>query len=157
MATETPSSTLTTYVSDMHALVTHGLQAVERQIDNLKDEGHPEAYSAVQEIARTLRIHASMLDARTKTLGGSTTQPVKDAVSAVAGVAAGLINAVRPEEASKSIRDDYTFLSHTAIGYLMLYTTAASLGDPETAHSRRAAIRTPRGSPCTSTTSCPRS
>lgn len=133
MATQTPNQALTTYVGDMHALVTHGLQAVERQIENLKEEGHPEAYNAVQEVARTLRVHASMLDARTRALGGSATKPVKDAVSAIAGVAAGLINAVRSEEASKSIRDDYTFLSHAAIGYLMLYTTAASLADNETA------------------------
>mgnify|MGYP000529200261 CR=1 FL=1 len=135
MATETPHSTLTTYVSDMHALVSHGLQAIERQVDNLKDKStkHPEAYAAVRDFQRTLQAHASMLDARVNALGGSSTQPVKDAVSAVAGFAAGLINAVRAEEASKSIRDDYTYFSHVAIGYLMLHTTAAGLGDRETA------------------------
>ena len=132
MTTETPNQTLTTYVSDMHALVTHGLTAIDRQVDNLKNEGHPEALAAVQEFQRTLRTHASMLEARVRGLGGSTTQPVKDAVSAVAGLAAGLVNAVRAEEASKSIRDDYTFLSHVAVGYLMLHTTATGLGDRET-------------------------
>lgn len=135
MATETRKNTLTTYVSDMHALVTHGLQAIERQIDNLKDKStsHPEAYAALQDFQRTLQTHASMLDARVNALGGSTTQPVKDVVSAVSGFVAGLINAVRAEEASKSIRDDYTYLSHVAIGYLMLHTTAAGLADRETA------------------------
>jgi hypothetical protein len=119
----------------MHALVTHGLAAVGRQLENLKDKSlrHPEAYSALEEIQRTLQAQATMLDARVTGLGGSTAQPVKDAVSAVAGYAAGLINAVREEEASKSIRDDYTFLAHTSIGYLMLHTTAAALSDLETA------------------------
>jgi len=133
MATETANETLTTYVSDMHALATHGLKAIERQLENIKDEGHPEAYAAVREFQRTLQSHTFLLDARVKALGGSSTQPVKDAVSAVAGVVAGLINAVRAEEASKSLRDDYTFFSHMAIGYLMLYTTAAGLRDRETA------------------------
>jgi hypothetical protein len=131
----TPNQTLTTYASDMHALVTHGLAAVGRQLENLKDKSlrHPEAYSTLEEIQRTLQAQATMLDARVTGLGGSTAQPVKDAVSAVAGYVAGLINAVREEEASKSIRDDYTFLAHTSIGYLMLHATAAALSDPETA------------------------
>lgn len=135
MATETRKNTLTTYVSDMHALVTHGLQAIDRQIDNLKDKSakHPEAYAALQDFQRTLQAQATMLDARVKALGGSTTQPVKVAVSAISGFVTGLINAVREEEASKSIRDDYTYFSHVAIGYLMLYTTASGLADRETA------------------------
>jgi hypothetical protein len=141
MATETPNQTLTTYLGDMHALITHGLQAVGRQIENLKGKNHPEALAAVQEIERTLRTHASMLEARVNALGGSTTQPLKDAVSAVAGFVAGLINAVRDEEASKSMRDDYTYLSHVAVGYLMLYTTAASLADRETASLSESAYR----------------
>jgi hypothetical protein len=133
MAAESPNSTLTTYVTDMHALITHGLQAIERQAENLKGENHPEALAAVNEFSRTLQSHLTLLDARAKGLGGSATGPVKDAVSAVTGFAAGLINAVRAEEASKSIRDDYTFLSHVAIGYLMLHATATGLNDRETA------------------------
>jgi hypothetical protein len=50
----------------------------------------------------------------------------------VAGVVAGLYNQVRSEAASKSIRDDYTFLSHCAVAYLMPHTIS-SLGDGETA------------------------
>jgi hypothetical protein len=133
MATETPNQTLTTYVTDMHALITHGLLAIHRQSENLKNEQHPEALDAVKDFERTLRSQLSMLEARAKGLGGKVTQPVKDAVSAVAGVAAGLINAVRPEEAAKSIRDDYTFLSLVSVSYLMLHTTASGLSDRETA------------------------
>lgn len=137
MASETPNDVLRTYTSDMHSLVSHGLRAVERQIDNLKKEDHPEAYATVQEIARTLRSHENMLEARCKSLGSSATKPVKDAVSAVAGVVAGLINAVRPEEAAKSLRDDETFLAHAGAAYLMLFTTAAGLGDRETENLAR--------------------
>ncbi len=130
--TEKRTATLTTYVTDMHALVNHGLRAVDLIAQNLKGEHHPAAVAAVVDIQRTLQGQLSSLDARAQALGGTTTQPIKDAVTAVTGFAAGLIAAVRPEEAAKSIRDSYTYLSHVAIGYLMLYTTASGLGDRET-------------------------
>jgi ferritin-like metal-binding protein YciE len=124
--------TITKYLGDMHALESHGLQAISRQVDQLEDEGHPEAQQATQEFKHTLASHLAALEGRLKALGGSPTGPVKEAASALAGMVAGLYNAVRTEEASKSIRDDYTFLSNTAIAYLMLGTTARSLGDHDT-------------------------
>lgn len=130
--TEKRTATLTTYITDMHALVNHGLQAFDRIHQNLKGERHPEALAAMSDAQQTLRGQLTQLDARAQALGGKMTQPIKDAVMAVTGFAAGLIAAVRPEEASKAIRDSYTYLSHVAIGYLMLYTTASSLGDNET-------------------------
>ncbi|MES2639567.1 MAG: hypothetical protein V4850_08775 [Myxococcota bacterium] len=133
MATATRTDTLQTYVSDVQSLVKHGLQVIDQQISNLKNEGHPEALQAVREFSQVLHSHDAALDARLKTLGGTATARVKEAVTRVAGMAAGVINAVRPEEASKSIRDDYTFFSHCAIAYLMLHTTASSLGDDATA------------------------
>lgn len=133
MTTERATTTLTTYITDMHALIVHSLQVFERQLDNLRKKGHPEALAAVGEFQRTLQGHLTLLDARARALGGSTAQPVKDAITTVTGFAAGLINAVRPEEAAKSIRDDYTGLSHVAISFLMLHATAKGLGDDETA------------------------
>lgn len=132
MATDKTNETLTTYVSDVHALVTHGIQAIHRQVEQLKNVSHRDASAAVVRFEGILRAQESALRDRIQALGGSTTQPVKDAVSAVAGVAAGLINAVRPSETVKSIRDDYTFISQLGIAWLMLHTTASSLGDVET-------------------------
>lgn len=141
MGTSNSSDTLKTYVGDMHAMVEHGLRAIDRQVDNLKGEDHAEALRATNEFRQTLQTHVKALDERMNALGGSVRQPVKDAVTAVAGVAAGIINAMRPEEASKSLRDDYTFFSHCAIGYLMLHTTAASLEDTKTAELAEHAYR----------------
>jgi hypothetical protein len=133
MATDKRNELLTTYTSDVHALITHGLQAIQRQVENLKKVSHVDAKTAVNEFDRILKSQKSIIDARLTALGGSTTKPVKDAVSAVAGVAAGFINAVRPSEAAKSLRDDHTFFNHLGIAWLMLHTTALSLGDMETA------------------------
>jgi hypothetical protein len=126
------NDTLTTYVTDVHALVSHGVQAIKRQVDNLADVSHEDAKIAVRGFLAVLERQQGELETRIKALGGSTSQPVKDAVSAVAGVAAGLIDAVRPSETAKSIRDDHTYFSHLGIAWLMLHTTAASLGDAET-------------------------
>lgn len=130
--TETATATLTTYITDMHALVNHGLRPIELQAKNLKSENHPEAHSAFTNFQRTLRSHLTLLETRATALGGKVTSPIKDAVTTVTGIAAGLISAVRPEEIAKAMRDTYTFLSHVAIGYLMLHTTASGLGDQET-------------------------
>jgi hypothetical protein len=125
--------TITKYLGDMHALQSHGLQAMSRQVDHLKGKEHGDALRLVEEFKRTLESHVSELEGRMNAMGGSPTSPVKDAASAVAGFVAGLYDKVRSEEASKEIRDDYTFFSHSAIAYLMLHTTAKGLSDDGTA------------------------
>lgn len=129
----TKNETLTKYVGDLHALVSHGEQAIARQVESLKNVSHKDAAPAVREFHRVLEKQKGELQTRLSALGGSASNPVKDAVSAVAGVAAGLIDAVRPSETVKSLRDDYTFFSHLGIAYLLLHTTSSSLGDTETA------------------------
>jgi ferritin-like metal-binding protein YciE len=133
MADENRNEVLTTYTSDVHALVSHGLKAIHRQVEQLKDVKHQDAKTAVALFERTLKHQQAALEDRVKALGGSATGTVKDAVSTIAGVAAGLIDAVRPAETAKAMRDDHTYFSHLGISWLMLYTTAASLNDAETA------------------------
>lgn len=130
---ETRKETLQTYVGDVQALVAHGLRAIDRQTENLAKVSHKDAKPAVDEAKRVLEQHLSTLNARLEELGGSATAPVKDAVSAIAGVAAGLINAVRPSETVKSLRDDATFFSGLGIAYLLLYTTASGRKRPSEA------------------------
>ena len=133
MATDKKNEVLTTYVGDVHALVVHGLQAIHRQVENLKNVSHQDAKVAVGAFETILKTQKTELETCIRELGGSLTQPVKDAVSAVAGVAAGVLNAVRPSETAKSIRDDYTYFSHLGVAWLMLHTTASALGDTKIA------------------------
>ncbi|CAN5268825.1 hypothetical protein BH09MYX1_BH09MYX1_66450 [soil metagenome] len=137
----TKEETLITYVGDVHALVTHGLQAVDRQVTNLKNVSHKDALPAVTEAKRILESQKAALETRLAALGGSTAAPVKDAVSAIAGVAAGLINAVRGSETVKSLRDDATFFSGLGISYLLLYTTATGLADAATGELAQSGYR----------------
>ena len=133
MAADKKTDTLTKYVTDVHALVSHGLTTMKRQAENLKDVSHEDARRALPAFVSLLQKQDDELHVRIKALGGSAAQPVKDAVSAVAGVAAGVVNAVRPTETPKSIRDDHTYFNHLGIAWMMLFTTASSLGDEETA------------------------
>ena len=121
------------YLHDMHSLVQHGHNAIKKQRDNLKDSKHRDAFQAIERFESTMDVHVTILETRLDALGESTKSPIQDAAASVAGVAAGLYNAVRDEQASKSIRDDYTFFSQSAIAYLMLHVTTKSLGDNETA------------------------
>lgn len=133
MPNDKKTETLLKYVTDVHALVSHGLTTMKRQAENLKSVSHEDARKAVPAFVSLLQKQDDELHARIKSLGGSASQPVKDAVSAVAGVAAGVVNAVRPTETPKSIRDDHTYFNHLGIAWMMLFSTASSLGDTETA------------------------
>lgn len=131
---EQSTATLTTHVTNMHALINHGLRVIDRQAQLIRrKDPQAEVLAAVHELQRVLGHHLSQLDARARVLGGRTSQRLKDAVTTLTGLATGLFNALRPEPAARAIRDDYTFLSHVAISYLMLHTTASGLGDGETA------------------------
>ncbi len=96
----------------------------------------PQAHQVVQQLVSTTQQHITQLEQRASALGesgGGIAEAVKTAVSGVAGVAAGVIDHLRPESVSKALRDSYTALNHAIIGYIMLQTTGLALNDTETA------------------------
>jgi hypothetical protein len=115
------------YVSDMVALDEHIHEAIKRQIEDDRLKQFPEASKVVNTLHRTLDTHITGLKGQLKALGGEASGPVKEAVSAIAGVAAGLYDKVRHDPVSKMLRDDYTALSLAAISYTMLHTTGLAL------------------------------
>lgn len=121
------------YLHDMHSLISHGHDAIKQQQAQLKDSPHADARRAVEGFEETMDQHLEMLSERLEAIGESATSPIQDAAASVAGKIAGIYNAMRSEEASKSVRDDYTFFSHAGIAYLMLHTMTKGLGDEETA------------------------
>jgi ferritin-like metal-binding protein YciE len=123
--------TLQTYVGDMHSLESHIEEALDSQLEKCKD--HPKANMAVRRFHGTVRTQRDVMKAHLDELGGSTGGVLKSAVSSVFGVAAGVVDKVRPEAVSKCLRDDYTAFNLAAMGYHMLYGTALMLGFPKTA------------------------
>jgi hypothetical protein len=121
------------YVGDMLAVDKHIHEAVRRQRDDDNMQAHPKAHQLVAHLEEVLDRQISDLESHLERLGGSTSSPVKDAVSSALGAVAGMYDKMRSNTASKMLRDDYTALSLSAISYTMLHTTGLGLQDQATA------------------------
>jgi ferritin-like metal-binding protein YciE len=124
---------LKTYVSDMLALQKHILQPITLQANDADVQRYPEAQQIVSRIQSTVQGQIDSLARQLEILGGHEASPVKEAWSSLLGFGAAAVDKVRKTEVSKSLRDDYTALSLSAISFTMLHTTALALGDRATA------------------------
>ena len=131
MADDKTQKTIADYVSDMVALESHIEEALDRQLALSKE--HPQAGAAVQRFHDMVKGNRDALKRYQDEVGKTAGSPIKEIGSTVLGVAAGLIDKIRTEGVSKSLRDDYTAFNHACIGYTMLHTTALALGDQRTA------------------------
>ena len=131
MADNKNLSTLQTYVGDMYSLESHIEQAIDAQLEKVKD--HPKAHAAIRRFHGTVRTQRDAIKAHLDGLGSGGSGTLKAAVSNLFGMAAGVIDKVRPEAASKILRDNYTAFNLAAMGYHMLYGTALMLNDQKTA------------------------
>jgi ferritin-like metal-binding protein YciE len=121
------------YVSDMRVLEAHIQEALEKQVGQTKDQ--PDINRAIQQYATTTKLHVERLERHLKALGDQDTivDKAKGGISALFGIAAGAIDAVRTHQTSKNLRDNYTAASLAVIGYVMLRTTALACDDQTTA------------------------
>jgi ferritin-like metal-binding protein YciE len=124
------------YLTDMLALEEHIEKAVAAQLRAFRDDYHALGQE-LQEILYTLNRHILTIRAYTETRQTGATESVaktvKRAAATIVGLAAAAVDLVRTEQLPKDLRDDYTAFSLASIGYLMLLTTAKSLGDAQTA------------------------
>ena len=123
---------INSYITDMLALEDHIEKAIKSQIGDLND--YPDVATELKQVHRKIEHHISdlrMLSDRRN--AGGVVESVKRAGSAVAGLAAGVIDLVRSEGLPKNLRDDYTAFNLATIGYVMLHTTALALDDQEVA------------------------
>jgi ferritin-like metal-binding protein YciE len=117
--------TVADYVGDMTALEAHIEEALDRQLTEVQDDR--EARAAVQGFHDMVKQHRDTLIALQEDIGATPGNPIKAAGAALLGKAAGVIDLVRTEGISKSLRDDYAAFSLAAISYSMLHTTAMGL------------------------------
>ncbi len=128
---------LNTYVSDLLALERHLYEAMNRQSSDTDVSAYPQAKTLVDRLHATAKMHIDGLDTHLRGLGGHPTSTVKEAVTSILGMAAGMLDKVRPYGVSKMLRDDYTALSMAAISYTMLHTTTLALKQSPTAELAR--------------------
>ena len=130
MSTDTREA-ITSYITDMLALEQHIEKALSGQIKDL-DQDSPEIVRELKAVHDTCERHIAALQAVAEQRGDTgdgIVGSVKKAASAVLGVGAAAVDFVRAEKLPKDLRDDYTALNLASIGYVMLHTTALSLGD----------------------------
>ena len=130
----TTTAAIASYVTDMSALEEHLEKAIAGQLADIEDDAATAL--ALREVHGTIQRHIASLDAlaeRRKEAGQGLAENIKKAASAVLGAGAAAIDFVRTEKLPKNLRDDYTAVSMACIGYVMLHTTALSLGDTEVA------------------------
>ena len=124
---EKHQQTIADYVGDMVALESHIEEALDKQLTETKDD--PEAQAAVQGFHDMVKAHRDSLKALQEEVGTTAGNPIIAAGSTLLGKAAGVIDQIRTEGISKSLRDDYAAFSLAAISYSMLHTTALGLGN----------------------------
>lgn len=140
MANEDATKAVNSYITDMLALEKHIQKALTGQIEDL-DEEDPGFVTEIRRINNTVEQHINTLEAlaeRRQDGGQKLSDAVKRAASNVLGVGAAAVDFVRNEKLPKNLRDDYTALSLASIGYVMLYTTAISLGESDVANMAKA-------------------
>jgi ferritin-like metal-binding protein YciE len=128
---------LNTYVSDLLALEKHLYEAFDRQATDTNVLDYPQAKPIIDRLHRGAKTHVDALEVHLQALGGHPASTVKEAVTTMLGMAAGMLDRVRAYPVSKMLRDDYTALSMAAISYTMLHTTALALKEAPTAELAR--------------------
>jgi ferritin-like metal-binding protein YciE len=123
--------TVQQYVGDMLALEAHIEEALDGQLNEVRDDQH--AGGLVQGFHDMVKAQREGLRAHLAAIGGSEPGPVKELVANLFGKAAGVIDNIRTKGVSKALRDDYTAFNHAAAGYAMLHGTALMLGRTDTA------------------------
>jgi ferritin-like metal-binding protein YciE len=123
--------TISDYVGDMAALESHIEEALDRQLDQVKDD--PVALTAVRGFHDMVKSQRDRMKELQGEVGSTAGSPIKQAGSTLLGMIAGIVDRIRTEGNSKALRDDYTAFNLAAMGYTMLFTTATALGDQRVA------------------------
>lgn len=116
------------YTADLLTLETHLFNAVKKQRTSERVSDN-DAMELMNELDQILRNQINALESHLDKLGGGRKSDLKELLGSFSGLAAGLIDTVRKDPASKMLRDDYTALSMLATGYTMLHTHALAVDD----------------------------
>ena len=120
---------ITKHIADMSALEEHILEAVQRQREDSTVKSNVDANRVVMEIERVLTGHLAALKTLSESYGAEGESLVKKAIAGAAGVVAGLYDKLRESELTRNLRDDYTALSLTAMGYTAMHSFGLGIGE----------------------------
>lgn len=128
------------WIGDIVALESHVEEAMDRQLSLASD--NQDVAMAFKRYHDTVRDSKQRAVAYQKTYGTTAGNPVIKAGANLLGKAAGVIDKMRDDSASKALRDDYTAYNHLAIAYTMLHTTALAMHDDATGEFAKKGLET---------------
>jgi ferritin-like metal-binding protein YciE len=145
MGTDTKGTqqTIADWLGDIVALESHVEEAMDRQLS--LPSSSTNVATSFKRYHDTVRDSKRRAEAYQKSYGSTSGNPVIKAGSNLLGKAAGMIDKMRDDSASKALRDDYTAYNHLAIAYTMLHTTALALNDSATAEFSKSGLTTYAG------------
>lgn len=131
------------WVKDIVALESHIEEAMDHQ---LKIEAPTmEVNQAIQHLHDTVRDSKQRAETFAEQYGTPATGGIVKKGAELLGIAAGMIDRIRKDTASKALRDDYTAFNHAAMAYTMLHTTALATNEQAAAAFAEQGLRTYAG------------
>lgn len=131
---DTKQETVLRHLTDVKALDREIRTAIDRQQNDDRVSGQPDAARMVERIEGALAQQSERLEKRIDALGGSgATAEVKDRLAQAFGLVGGLWQNLRSRPVSNALRDDYVALNLMAVQYTILHATALALDDRLTA------------------------
>ncbi len=127
------------WVGDIVALESHVEEAMDAQLKIKADDSLNATFRHFHDTVRESKQRAVNFQ---KDYGSEAGNPIIKTGANLLGKAAGVIDKVRNDSVSKSIRDDYTAYNHTAVAYTMLHTTAMAFKDQAAADFAEKGMRT---------------
>jgi hypothetical protein len=110
------------HLSDMLAAEEHILQAIERQRNFEEVRDNVDVNELIIKIERVLKQHVEALEELNEEYDVDQRSSVKEALTNVMGRLAGLYDKLRDHPLSRILRDNYTALSLSAMGYTTMHT-----------------------------------
>lgn len=128
------------WLGDIVALESHVEEVMDHQLK--LETGNSELDAALKRFHDAVRDSKHRAEAYQEQYGSTAGNPVIKAGATLLGKAAGVIDKVRNDSVTKSIRDDYTAYNHVAIAYTILHTTAMAFADTATQEFAEQGMRT---------------
>ncbi|MDX1585495.1 MAG: hypothetical protein R3222_02080 [Balneolaceae bacterium] len=122
------------FVSDLHSLEKHVLNAIQKQKESDKIQEISEAVELLDLLEDALTEQSQRLNQAAVRYDSAITTELKSKLAGFAGSLAGLVDGARKDPVSKLMRDNYTALSMLAAGHTMLKATALAADDEDLQH-----------------------
>jgi hypothetical protein len=128
------------WIGDIVALESHVEEAMDRQL-KLKSNSSATT-EAIKRFHDAVRASKQRAVEYREQYGSTPGNPIKELGSNLLGKAAGMVDMLREDSASKALRDDFAAYNLLAVSYTMLHTSSMAFADDQTRAFAEEGLRT---------------